>query len=105
WKLELIAAHHQRGGWGTSFGTGDFALDLVPLNVCPLRVGRRAVHARLCASSAAGRLAIDSRDNLTPRTASRPFVGVGGAALLTVAHHPRVELAGSVEPPRALRRD
>jgi len=105
WKLELIAAHHQRGGWGTSFGTVDFALDLVTLNVCPLRVGPRAVHARLCASSAAGRLAIDSRDNLTPRTASRPFVGVGGAALLTVAPHPRVELSASVEPQAALVRD
>jgi hypothetical protein len=104
-KLQLIAAHHQRGGWTTFYGTADFALDVVTLHVCPLRVGPRAVHARLCASSTAGRLAVESRDNLTPRTASRPFLGVGGAALLAAMPHPRVEVSASVEPQAALLRD
>jgi hypothetical protein len=104
-KLQLMVAHHARGGWATFYGTADFALDLVTVHLCPLRIGPRAAHARLCATSAAGRLVVESTDNLTPTTLSRPFVAVGGAALLAAAPHPRVELSASIEPQAMLVRD
>src|SRR5262245_16835104 len=38
-KVQLVASHHARDGWVTVYGTANFALDLVTLHVCPLRVG------------------------------------------------------------------
>ena len=47
----------------------------------------------------------ESMNNLEPRTRSRPFFGVGGAALLSASPHPRVEVTASIEPQAALTRD
>jgi len=104
-KVELVAAHHARDGWATVYGTANFALDLVTLHVCPLRVGPPVARGRLCASGAAGRIAVESVDILTPRTRSRLFAGVGGAASLAVAPHPRVQVIASVEPQAPLIHD
>jgi hypothetical protein len=104
-KVQLVAAHHARDGWATVYGTANFALDLVTLHVCPLRVGPPVARGRLCASGAAGRIAVESVDILTPRTRSRLFAGVGGAASLAVAPHPRVQVIASVEPQAPLIHD
>ena len=52
WKIQLAAAHHQRAGWVTVDGTADFSLDVVTLDLCPLRLGRQASAAHLCAGAA-----------------------------------------------------
>jgi len=105
WKIQVAAAHHQRAGWTTKDGTADFSLDVMTLDLCPLRLGRHAVAAHLCAGAALGRLTVTGTDTFSPRTQSRPFVSAGGAILLTVAPHPRVELTASVAPQVALIRD
>jgi hypothetical protein len=55
--------------------------------------------------AALGRLTVTGTDTWAPRTRSRPFVSAGGAILLTVAPHPRIELTASVAPQVALIRD
>jgi len=105
WKVQLTAAHHARNGWSTFDGSADFTLDLVTLAACPLRVGPHVVRARLCASAAAGRIVAAGTDTLAPRTRSRPFATVGGAASLAVSPFRRVEIAATVEPQAALIRD
>ena len=105
WKIQIAAAHHQRAGWVTADGTADFSLDVVTLDLCPLRLGRHGLAAHLCAGAALGRLTVTGTDTFSPRTRSRPFVSAGGAMLLTVSPHPRVELTASVAPQVALIRD
>ena len=105
WKIQLAAAHHQRAGWVTADGTADFSLDVITLDLCPLRLGRHGVAAHLCAGAALGRLTVTGTDTFSPRTRSRPFASAGGAILLTVSPHPRVELTASVAPQVALIRD
>ena len=105
WKIQLAAAHHQRAGWVTADGTADFSLDVVTLDLCPLRLGRHGAAAHLCAGAALGRLTVTGTDTFSPRTRSRPFVSAGGAMLLTLSPYPRVELTASVAPQVALIRD
>ena len=102
---QLVAAHYAREVSGTSGGTARFGLDLVSLHLCPLRLGERRVGVRVCAAAAGGRLAARGADTFTARSRTRPFVTAGGALLLAVTPHPRVELAASVEPAGALVRD
>jgi len=104
-KVQLVAAHHARGGWSSADGGADFALDVATVHVCPLRVGPVVARARLCASGTAGRIAVEATGVLVPRPQSRPFAGVGAAALVSVSPHPRVEIAATVEPQVALIRD
>jgi hypothetical protein len=104
-KVQLVVARHALDGWYGPGGTAAFTLDLATLHLCPIRLGTPDARARLCASAAAGRMVAESMDNLSPRTRSRPFVGVGAAALLSASPHPRVEVAVSIEPQAALIRD
>jgi len=104
WKVQLIAARHERDT-ATADGGASFTLDLVTLNVCPVRVGAGAWRARACAGASAGRLLVEGRDTLATQTRSRPFAAAGGAASLAVSPHPRVEVTASVEPQAALIRD
>jgi hypothetical protein len=103
--VRLIVARHGLDGWYGPGGTAAFTLDLATLHLCPLSLGSRDGRARLCASATAGRMVAESMDNLSPRTRSRPFFGVGGAAVLSALPHPRVEVAASIEPQAALIRD
>jgi len=105
WKIQLVAARHLRDGWGTAYGAADFTLDLVTLHLCPLRLGSRAVAARVCASASGGRIAGEGTDTLVTRSGSRPFGAVGAAAALAVSPHRRVELTASVEPQAPLFRN
>ncbi|HEY7374258.1 MAG TPA: hypothetical protein VIF57_19000, partial [Polyangia bacterium] len=105
WKLQLGAAHYGGGGSATFDGTSAFTLDLLMLDVCPIRVAGWRARARLCGAAAAGRIRAEGMDALSPRTLSRPFVTVGGAISLAVSPHPRVEVTASVEPQAALIRD
>jgi len=104
WKVQLIATRHERDT-ATVDGGAAFTLDLLTVNLCPLRLGTGAWRARLCGSGSAGRLVVEGKDTLATRTRSRPFVAAGAAASLAVSPHPRVEVAASVEPQAPLIRD
>jgi len=75
------------------------------MHLCPLRLGARRAGLRLCASSTVGRLAVRGSDTFSARSRSRPFATAGGAALVAVTPHRRVELTAGVEPTAALVRD
>jgi len=77
--------HHD---WRTAVveegGTASFALDLLGLDVCPLRFRVSVIEARPCGSLLVGRFTARGTDTLNAADESaRPFWAVGGAALLT----------------------
>jgi hypothetical protein len=104
--VQVVASRYARESSAAPAGTATFGLDAASLYLCPLRLGgAHWVNLRLCAASTAGRLVARGSDTFTPRSRPRPFLTAGGAALLAMTPHPRIELAASVEPAAALVRD
>jgi len=100
--VQVIGSYYARAASGATGGTATFGLDLVTLQLCPLRVGDGLIGVRLCAAASGGRLVARGSDTFNPRSGSPALITAGGAALLAVTPHPRIELAASVEPAAAL---
>jgi len=103
--LRLTAAHAWLGGIREPGGTAAFALDTLGLDVCLVRLGVKMVALRGCAAGLAGRLSAAGSKTYSPSSQERPFVGVGGSAILSVAIGPHFELSGTFAASDALIRD
>ena len=103
--LRLTAAHAERNGIEETGGIASFALDTLSLDVCLVRLGIEIVNLRGCAAGTAGRLTATGSFTYSPRSQARPFVGVGGSAIVTLALGPHFELSGTFGAADALIRD
>ena len=65
-------------------GRATFTLDLLGLDVCPVRVVLLRLEARACAAASVGRLAAQGSHTYDPRSVARPFATAGGTVRLTV---------------------
>jgi hypothetical protein len=96
-EVRLTAEHGWQNGVAEPGGTASFALDALALDLCFLRLSVAAVDLRGCATATAGRLSASGSDTYSPASQARPFLALGGAAILEIALGRWVELAGSVE--------
>jgi hypothetical protein len=96
-EVRLTAEHGWQNGVTEPGGTASFALDALALDLCFLRLSVAAVDLRGCATGTAGRLSASGSDTYSPASQARPFLALGGAAILEIALGRWVELAGSVE--------
>lgn len=103
--LRLTAAHAETSGIEETGGIASFSLDTLGLDVCPIRLGFEIVNLRGCAAGTAGRFAATGSFTYSPRSQARPFVGVGGSAIVGVAIGPHFELSGTFGAADALIRD
>lgn len=103
--LRLTAAHAWQGGIDEPGGTAAFSLDTLSLDACPIGLTATVVELRLCATGTAGRLSATGSNTYSPTSQERPFVGVGGSALLEVAIGSLFELSASFGAGDALIRD
>ena len=90
--LVLTLSHVWSGGQMEPGGTASFTLDLLALDVCPVRVALLALEARACAAGSLGRLAAQGSQTFEPASAASPFSTVGGTVRLAVLFGSRVEL-------------
>jgi hypothetical protein len=104
-EVRLTAEHGWQNGVAEPGGTASFALDALALDLCFLRLSVAAVDLRGCATATAGRLSASGSDTYSPASQARPFLALGGAAILEIALGRWVELAGSVEAADAPIRD
>jgi hypothetical protein len=103
--LRLTAAHAWQGGVSEPGGTAAFALDTLGLDLCFVRLAITIVDLRGCAAGTAGRLSATGSNTYSPSAQERPFVGLGGAAIVGVALGRLFQLSGSVDASDALVRD
>jgi hypothetical protein len=92
--LRLTVQHGWQNGVDEPGGTASFALDAVALDLCFLRLSVAAVDLRGCAAATAGRLSASGSDTYSPASQARPFLAVGGAAILEIALGRWVALEG-----------
>jgi len=90
--LVLTLSHVWSGGQMEPGGTAAFTLDLLALDVCPVRVAFLALEARACAAGSVGRLAAEGSQTYEPASVATPFATVGGTVRLAVVLGSRVEL-------------
>ncbi len=86
-------------------GRATFTLDLLGLDVCPVRVVLLRLEARACAAASVGRLAAEGSHTYDPRSVARPFATAGGTVRLTVPVVWRVEVRARFGVGAALWRD
>ena len=77
-SLELAVDFSGRGGFEGSAGVADFSLGRASLALCPSRLGQ-SVRVRPCAQLEGGLLRAVGRQTFAPRSADRPWVGVGAS--------------------------
>ena len=94
--LRLTLQHGWQNGVEEPGGTADFALDAVTLDLCFLRLSVTAVDLRGCATATAGQLSASGSDTYSPASLTRPFVALGGTAILEIALGHWIELLGAV---------
>ncbi len=90
--LVLTLSHVWSGGQMETGGIAAFTLDLLALDVCPVRVVALALEARACAAGSVGRLAAEGSQTYEPGSVASPFATVGGTVRLAVVFGSRVEL-------------
>jgi hypothetical protein len=101
----LTLSHVWSGDLAEADGHAAFALDLLGLDACPLRVVVFRLEARACAAGALGRLSAQGSVTYDPRSVERPFATAGGALRLEVPIGSRVEVRGRFGAGAALWRD
>jgi hypothetical protein len=79
-------------------------LDLVGLDLCPLRLAV-GVEIRACAAGSLGRLTAQGSNAYDPRSVARPFATAGGTARLSLAFGSRVEARARLGAGATLWRD
>ena len=100
----LTLAHVWSGALPESGGTAEFTLDLVGLDLCPLRLAV-GLEIRVCAAGSLGRLTARGSNAYDPRSVARPFATAGGTARLSLAFGSRVEARARLGAGATLWRD
>lgn len=80
----LTLAHLWSGDVMEADGLADFSLDLLTLDLCPIRVVALRLEARACAAGSLGRLSAQGTNTYDPMSASRPFATAGATARLAL---------------------
>ena len=95
WSPALILGlvHAWRSGLGQQGGSASFQLDALTLDACVPRFGHQRIQGRLCASVLAGRMVASGSDTTAAATQARPFVSVGGSAVVSGRVASMVELS------------
>ena len=87
----LTLAHVWSRALPETGGTAEFALDLLGLDLCPLRLALGGLEMRACGAGSVGRLAAQGSNTYDPRSVARPFATAGGTVRLSWAFGSRVE--------------
>jgi len=87
----LTLAHVWSRALPETGGTAEFALDLLGLDLCPLRLALGGLEMRACGAGSVGRLAAQGSNTYDPRSVARPFATAGGTVRLAWAFGSRVE--------------
>ncbi len=103
--LRLTAAHAWQGEIDEPGGTAAFSLDILSLDACPIRLTATIVELRVCATGTAGRLSATGSNTYSPSSQERPFVGLGGSAIVGVEIGSLLELSATFGASDALIRD
>lgn len=103
--LQLSAAHVWRGGFDEPGGIAAFRLSLVRLDLCPLGLRAGPFIARVCATSAAGRLHAGGSRSFSPRSSTRDWLDLGTRLLASLDLGPILQLSAGVALIAPLRRD
>jgi hypothetical protein len=82
------------GDSGDAISRANFALTLVTLSGCPLRIGGNVVAFRPCARAAGGALRAWGTDTNQPQAATRNYWSWGGAGVLSAQLSELVEIVG-----------
>jgi hypothetical protein len=102
----VIGAHHAWRRVQEQGGKASFSLDAATLDACPLRIRFRAFDLRPCGSALLGRLGARGTDTSNPSVENgRPFLALGGGALVTANLGPFLTLSGRVTAGANLVRD
>jgi hypothetical protein len=88
----LTLGHLWSGAATEADGTADFSLDLLTLDLCPVRIGVFALEARACAAGSLGRLTAQGSNTYSPMSAARPFASAGATARLVLPLGSRVAI-------------
>jgi hypothetical protein len=83
----------------------NFALTLVSLSACPLRIGGNVVVFRPCAVVSGGALRASGTDPRDPQARTRPYWSWGGAGMLSVRLGQLLEIVGDAGVGMPLLRD
>jgi hypothetical protein len=103
--LRLTGSHAWRGGLAEPGGTAAFSLDTLGVDLCVLRLAIQIVDLRGCGSGSAGRLSATGSNTYSPNGRDRPFIGLGGAAIIDLALGPLFQLSATMGASDALIRD
>jgi hypothetical protein len=101
----LTVAHLWSGAAMEADGIADFSLDLLTLDLCPVRVGILAAAVRACAAGSLGRLTAQGSRTYSPMSAARPFATGGATARLVLPLGSRVAIRARFGAEAALWRD
>lgn len=103
--LRLTGSHAWQSGVAEPGGTAAFSLDTLGLDLCVLRLAIKSVDLRGCGAGTAGRFSATGSNTYSPSARDRPFVGLGGTAILDLALGPLFQLSSTVGASDALIRD
>ena len=90
--IVLTLAHLWSADSTEADGVAEFSMDLLTLDLCPLRLAASWVEARACAAGSLGRLAAQGSNTYTPMSSSRPFATAGATARLALPLGSRVAI-------------
>jgi hypothetical protein len=83
----------------------DFSMDLLTLDLCPVRLAASWVEARACASGSLGRLAAQGSHTYDAMSSSRAFATAGATARLALPLGSRVAILARLGAGATLWRD
>jgi hypothetical protein len=90
--IVLTLAHLWSGDSTQADGVADFSMDLLTLDLCPVRLAASWVEARACAAGSLGRLAAQGTNTYDPMSSSRPFATAGATARVALPLGSRVAI-------------
>ena len=103
--VRLSVTHAERRGVAAPGGEAGFAFTLPTLDVCPVRLGPRAVAIRPCASASGGLLKVWGLTTPQNETHLRFFGAAGGALLVAVRMSEALEIIADGRMGLPFRRD
>ena len=92
--VERLGLHVQSPSMPETSAEANFALTLVSLSGCPLRIGGNVVVFRPCAVVSGGALRASGTDPRDPQASTRPYWSWGGAGMISVRLGQLVEIVG-----------
>jgi hypothetical protein len=105
-ELRLTAAYDfALGDTEAAGGSASFRLASATLDVCPVRIGARALEVRPCATGVLGALRAEGRDTVAPESATRFYSALGASLAGFVGIGSGFGISGSVGVSFPLSRD